>query len=65
MRISFQPRLVHCIYMCMHLFLVDYFIPLTGFNLFVQYSLLWIYTLMTPNVTTLHATIELFVKLLL
>jgi hypothetical protein len=23
MRISFQPPLVHCIYMCVHLFLVD------------------------------------------
>jgi hypothetical protein len=26
MRISSQPPFVHCIYMCMHIFLVDYFI---------------------------------------
>jgi hypothetical protein len=35
MRISFQPPFVHCIYMCVHIFLVDYFLPLTGFSLFV------------------------------
>jgi len=31
-----QPPFVHCIYMCVHLFLVDQFLPLTSFNLFVQ-----------------------------
>ncbi len=56
MRISSQPPLVHCIYMCMHLFLVDQFLPLTSFSLFVYQSLLWIYTLITPYVTTLHVT---------
>ncbi len=42
------------IYMCMYLFLVDQFLPLIDFSLFVQQSLLWIYTLTTPNMTTLH-----------
>ncbi len=44
------------IYMCMHIFLVDQFLPLTGFSFFVQQSLLWIYTLTTLNVMTLHVT---------
>ncbi len=43
---------MHYIYMCVHLFLVDQFLPLTGFSLFVQQSLLWIYTLTTLNITT-------------
>ncbi len=37
--------------------LVDQFIPLNGFSLFVQQSLLQIYTFTTPYVTTLHVTI--------
>jgi hypothetical protein len=36
MKISSQPPLMHFIYMCMHLFLVDYFLPLTSFSFFVQ-----------------------------
>ncbi len=53
-----SASLVHCIYMCvcMHFFLVDQLIPLTGFNLFVQQNLLRIYILTTPYVTTLHVT---------
>ncbi len=57
MKISSQSPFVHCIYMCAHIFLVDQFIPLIGFSLFVQYSLLGIYTLTTPNVMTLQVTI--------
>ncbi len=53
-RISFQPPLVHCIYICVHLFLVEQFLPLASFSLFVQQSLLWIYTFTTSYVTTLH-----------
>ncbi len=52
MRISSQLPLVHCIYVCVHLFLVDQFLPFIGFSLFVQQSLLWIYTRTTPNVMT-------------
>ncbi len=50
--------LVQCIYMCvcMHFFLVDQLIPLTGFSLFVQQNLLRIYILTTPYVTTPHVT---------
>ncbi len=55
MKISSQPSLMHYIYM--HLFLVDQFLPLTSFNLFVQQSFLWIYTFMTLYVMTLHVTI--------
>ncbi len=46
--------LVHCIYMCvcMHFFLVDQLIHLTGFSLFVQQNLLRIYILMTSYITT-------------
>ncbi len=42
------------IYLCMHIFLVDQFIPLIGFNIFVQQNLLRIYILMTLYITTLH-----------
>ncbi len=45
------------IYVCVYLFLLDQFLPLTSFNLFVQQNLLWIYTLTTPNVTILYVTI--------
>ncbi len=52
MRISSQLPLVHCIYVCVHLFLVDQFLPFISFSLCVQQNLLWIYTPTTPNVTT-------------
>ncbi len=56
MRISSWPPLVHCIHMCMHFFLVDQFLPLTGFSLFVQQNLPRIYTLTTSYIMTLHVT---------
>ncbi len=45
-----------CVCVCVHLFLVDQFLPLTSFSLFVQQSLLWIYTFTTSNATTLYIT---------
>ncbi len=65
MRISSQPPLVHricvcvCVCVCVYLFLVDQFILLTSFSLFVQYNLLWIYTFTTPYVMTLHVMITI------
>ncbi len=63
MILSSQPPLVHyiyiyiCVCVCVHLFSINQFLLLTSFSLFVQLSLLWIYTFTTLDVTTLHVMI--------
>jgi hypothetical protein len=47
---------------CISFWLISFYL-LTDFSLFVQWSLLWIYTFTTPNVMTLHVMTNWYQKI--